>query len=520
MSQGFQQIRDHMTTRNDSFLKKAEALTPELHCSDIYPVSEVSMCKDTSSAHGWRADKRRTIKQLEETVFVSGDEFILDLGVHCVGYLEFSCEVIGSPQDAPVHLQFIFGETTAEVAESFSSYDGWLSSSWFQQEDQYYDVLPPAVSLARRYCCRYIKVRIVATSRKFGISIKDVKFQSITSAGGPCAVKHFADPLLNKINAISISTLKNCMQSVFEDGPKRDRRLWLGDLRLQALVNYATFQQNDLVKRCLYLFAGVTRNDGMVSANLFMQPTVQADDTYLTDYSLFFVATLADYFAETGDIACVQELWPTAMRQIELAIARLDENYLLKDSSEWWAFIDWNDQLNKQAATQGVLIYCIHKALKLAEVIDMDKMAYLLDLEAKLKQMTLIHLWDSDRGFFVSGASAQISWASQVWLILADVGDREFQIALLERLHSNPPQIRMQTPYMMHHYVDALLMCGLRSQAGGVIRGYWGAMAELGADTFWEVFDPSQPDLSPYGSPLINSYCHAWSCTPAWLLLK
>jgi hypothetical protein len=31
------------------------------------------------------------------------------------------------------------------------------------------------------------------------------------------------------------------MQEVFEDGPKRDRRLWLGDLRLQALVNDVTF---------------------------------------------------------------------------------------------------------------------------------------------------------------------------------------------------------------------------------------------------------------------------------------
>ena len=27
------------------------------------------------------------------------------------------------------------------------------------------------------------------------------------------------------------------MQDVFEDGPKRDRRLWLGDLRLEALAN-------------------------------------------------------------------------------------------------------------------------------------------------------------------------------------------------------------------------------------------------------------------------------------------
>jgi hypothetical protein len=38
------------------------------------------------------------------------------------------------------------------------------------------------------------------------------------------------------------------------------------------------------------------------------------------------------------------------------------------------------------------------------------------------------------------------------------------------------------------------------------------------ADTFWEVYDPAQPLRSPYGDIHINSYCHAWSCTPAYLL--
>lgn len=35
---------------------------------------------------------------------------------------------------------------------------------------------------------------------------------------------------------------------------KRDQRLWMGDLRLQALANYETYQMNDMVKGCLYLF--------------------------------------------------------------------------------------------------------------------------------------------------------------------------------------------------------------------------------------------------------------------------
>jgi len=65
-----------------------------------------------------------------------------------------------------------------------------------------------------------------------------------------------------RIDQVSLRTLRNCMQDFFEDGPKRDRRLWLGDLRLQALTNSVTYRNFDLVKRCLYLFAGTANEQG------------------------------------------------------------------------------------------------------------------------------------------------------------------------------------------------------------------------------------------------------------------
>jgi arylsulfatase A-like enzyme len=42
----------------------------------------------------------------------------------------------------------------------------------------------------------------------------------------------------------------------------------------------------------------------------------------------------------------------------------------------------------------------------------------------------------------------------------------------------------------------------------------------LGADTFWEVYVPGDDFLSPYNSHLMNSYCHAWSCTPTYFLRR
>jgi hypothetical protein len=51
-------------------------------------------------------------------------------------------------------------------------------------------------------------------------------------------------------------------------------RCRIGDLRLQALCSYATFEDHLLAKRCLYLFAGMPFNDeGLLAACAYEYPT-------------------------------------------------------------------------------------------------------------------------------------------------------------------------------------------------------------------------------------------------------
>lgn len=435
MSQGMQKNNDLIFNRNSHFLSIAAGLMPALQQSSSHPVSVIAVERDASEAFGWRTQVSGTPASLAMQELAAGDEVIVDFGTHCVGYFGLRCEPAGSPPDAPAHLQFIFGETPAEIAEPFSDYDGWLSSSWLQQEDVYLDVLPEQVRLPRRYCCRYVKIKVVSTSAKFTLRLSDIHLTSVTSADTTTLTRlSHPDALMGQIDQVSVLTLRNCMQEVFEDGPKRDRRLWLGDLRLQALVNYQTYGQNDLVKRCLYLFAGVTREDGMVSSNLFMKPDVIADDTFLLDYALLFVATLADYIAATRDIATLDDLWPTAVRQMELALERVGENGILRDSDDWWAFIDWHETLNKQAPAQGVLIYCLKKGRELAQRCEHTRVAWLDEQIGRLDAATRHELWDEEKGFFVSGAQVQISCASQVWLVLAGVGEDDFRARVMANL--------------------------------------------------------------------------------------
>lgn len=517
MAQAIQKNIDAVMVKDNAFILKAKQLQPKIYQKKISSQKIISLINDPSAIHHWSSKIVSDANDYLNQNFHSGDSFIIDFGQHNVGYLSFLCESTGSPPDAPAHIKLTFGETLCEIAEPFSQYQGWLSKSWLQQHDEYIDILPSKINLSRRYCFRYLKIDVVSLSPKYQILFKDITFNTVSSAPEHCLSYQSSDPLLTKIDQVSIHTLRNCMQDVFEDGPKRDRRLWLGDLRLQALVNNVTFQQHDLVRRCLYLFASHRREDGLVSSNVFVKPDIIADDTFLFDYSLLFVDVLYDYFNQTNDRQTVKELWPIALQQIEINLKRCDAQGLVQDSDDWWSFIDWHEKLNKQGASQGVLIYCLDKASRLSQHFQPD-ITQALNQKLDLVKRAAQTLWDEQAGFYTSGEQKQISYATQIWMVLADVGDLAHQQKLLTQLITTPPEIGMNTPYLRHHYILALFKTGMKQQAIIEIKAYWGKMVEFGADTFWELFDPNDLNYSPYGSKIINSYCHAWSCTPAWFI--
>jgi glycogen debranching enzyme len=125
--------------------------------------------------------------------------------------------------------------------------------------------------------------------------------------------------------------------------------------------------------------------------------------------TLFFADILYNYLHSTEDDKTARELWPTARRQIDLALARCEASGLVRDSDDWWVFIDWQASLNKQAAAQGVLIYCLRRAIRLAERFEPERVP---DYRARLQQLCAAvqeRLWDEKQGFYVSGAQRQVS---------------------------------------------------------------------------------------------------------------
>ena len=131
------------------------------------------------------------------------------------------------------------------------------------------DIVPSVVELDRRYSFRYVRIEVVDISSRFSLRVNDAAITAVSSAPDEALLPFYSSDVLDmEIDRVAVKTLHDCMQTVFEDGPKRDRRLWIGDLRIQALVNYVTYNMNDMVKSNLYLFGALTQEDLTIPCSL------------------------------------------------------------------------------------------------------------------------------------------------------------------------------------------------------------------------------------------------------------
>jgi len=321
---------------------------------------------------------------------------------------------------------------------------------------------------------------------------------------------------------LAVRTLANCMQDVFEDGPKRDQRLWLGDLRVMALTNEVTFRDYGLTRRCLYLLAAYAPEDRLMPSDTYVVPKSSTGATTIFDYAMLFAATLLEYAKASGDWDAARELWPIAKRQMDIVFkGHFDENGLFIHGKPYWNFIDWRDGLDKHAAVHGIAIYAWTSLMELAERLGTQKeIPDAAEWKKKMIASALEKMRDAKTGLFVSGEKKELSWASNIWMILAGVVSPEEGAGLLAQLLKRTDAVMPAGPYLYHYVVDAMVHCGMKQEALDLIQRFWGGMVEKGASTFWEVYDPENDHLSPYKDHHMNSYCHAWSCTPAYFLRK
>ena len=368
-----------------------------------------------------------------------------------------------------------------------------------------------------------MRVELLGDSVGFDYAMEDIRFSALSSTD-MLMVEPLGEEtpeMIRNINEVSVATLRECMQTVYEDGPKRDHRLWVGDLYLESLANRHSFRNFDLTKRCLYLFAALTAEDGTIISNLYENPVPHPQvGSYMLTYSLLFNSTLLEYLKDTGDTATAAELWPVAKRQIEDALTYVNDDYIFdKSRKAVWLFFDWRDGLDIDAPIQAAVIFALNQTYELANILGKEsEVKQWKNIEKNMIKAARKHMYDKQGGVILSGEDRQLSVMSQAWMVKAGVlNQAEGQKAITTALNDDST-VMPGTPYATHYLIDAMLQCGMNEAAKDYLVEYWGGMVNKGADTFWEAYDPENDFISPYNFHPLNSYCHAWSCTPVYFI--
>lgn len=495
------------------FLEKIASQEPMLFRE---PISAVTFGHPIPAPDSWFGYR---FQELPDPSHLSmGGRCYVDFGNHYTGYLSFRMGKVERYPDAPTRVLIRLAENLRELEYDFDHYEGGLSPVWLQQAVVDIDE-PGIVRLPRRYSFRYLYLEVL-NSRK-DLSFTDFTVEAVTSADVSRLQPYPTDdPELQKMDDVGVHTLRECMQGVFEDGPKRDRRLWIGDLRLQALTNYVTFDNRELVKKCMYLFACYSNPGQRTDRFVYdFKEGTQGADSFFADYSLMFPICLCDYYIHTRDEEFVRELLPIAYEQMQIVLQDVSDG-LLKPIEEWWCFIDWRRGLQKRTAMQGVILYALDKMTQLCRCIGEAGSAANYEKQAELMRNTAYKkLYDPKKGLFLSDSdNDQLSVHSQVWMILGGVASAEESKKILQKVLSGNHMIQPVTPYMHHYLVEALIKADMKDEALAYMRAYWGGMIEKGADTYWEVYVPSDREISPYNNFVMNSGCHAWSCSVSYFL--
>ncbi|TVY55629.1 hypothetical protein LSUE1_G009855, partial [Lachnellula suecica] len=203
------------------------------------------------------------------------------------------------------------------------------------------------------------------------------------------------------------------------DGAKRDREIWIGDFAHTAREIAASTGRYDFIQSMIeFTFAGqftsrpakglVPIQDSMGSGPQF-QATYYPSQYGETDYQLFFLLTLGDYFALTSDTALLSKHWSGTKLLVEAIVSMyLDSStgLLAAPSASWFT------AQGTQNATAPTALFAVslQQLVVIASALsDADTASYYASLHQNLSDAINAQLWSPALGAYATS--------------LADMGD-------------------------------------------------------------------------------------------------
>ena len=330
-----------------------------------------------------------------------------------------------------------------------------------------------------------------------------------------------SDAELNEIWDVSVRTLELTCREVFIEGIKRDHWVWSGDAVQSFLMNYYVFGDYDGCRDTLWTLRG--------------KDPVKCHLNRIMDYTFYWFDAVEKYRLYSGDPYISRQVYPRMKTLLEFALGRLDAAGRPADRPGDWMFIDWapeplHNTGGVTAFEQMLLVRALEATAALAKEVGAadDANAYLARAK-KLRDEIVPRYWSEEKGGLLHLMKAdgsldeQLTRYPNMFGLFYGYFDEAKRARVVKDVLLNDNVLKIQTPYMRFYELESLCSLGMQETVTKEIKSDWGGMLNLGATSFWELYNPSEKGVAHYamyGRRYGKSLCHAWGASPTYLLGK
>jgi hypothetical protein len=327
------------------------------------------------------------------------------------------------------------------------------------------------------------------------------------------------DQEINKIWEVGAYTMHLTTREFFIDGIKRDRWVWSGDAIQSYLMNYYLFNDNETVKRTIWLLRG--------------KDPVTSHINTIMDYSLYWFLSIYDYYLFSGDAAFVRQIYPRMQSMMDYILGRTNQNGMLEGMTGDWVFVDWADGFmdkKGELSFEQVLFAKSLETMALCAGISENKadQEKFNRMATALKNKIEPSFWNEEKKALVHSRfngvqKPLITRYANMFAAFFGYLSTEKQQIIKKTVLLNDSIMKISTPYMRFYELEALCAMGEHNEVMKEMKAYWGGMIREGATSFWEKYNPTdkgKQHLAMYGRPYGKSLCHAWGASPVYLLGK
>jgi hypothetical protein len=336
------------------------------------------------------------------------------------------------------------------------------------------------------------------------------------------------DPELERIFDVSYRTMRLAGHETYMDAPYWEQLQYVGDTRIDALLNYALAGEERLARRSILHFDW---SRGAYDITQSRYPTAEVQ--LIPPYALFFVSMVHDYWSYRGEPAFVGERLPAVRASIDWFLARLRDDGLV-GFLPYWIHVDTGtsqdeaikEEDGRSLAVTLQLVETLRQAAELEEALGDATRAALYKRRADASAAAVRAHFDADKAL-LPDTPARRTWGHPVniWgLVNGGVPDtgREAAARNVLAVGRHPAgrasdggrgapwpldQVPSASLYFRFYLSRALEATAHGDAYVGLLQP-WRDLLAKGLTTWPEHPEPSRSD------------CHAWSAHPAFDLLR